>query len=90
MGKYTIEGFFRHKGRMEMNMPTIKKEGSKVYLEGVRKVSWDTGEMCEFASALVSAMQCLGERVPYYYVMGTSGVALFSRAISQACGRGCT
>jgi hypothetical protein len=53
----------------------IRKEGTKVYIEGVRKISWDTGEMCEFASALVSAMQCLGECIPYPYVMGTSGVA---------------
>jgi hypothetical protein len=60
---------------MEMSMPTVRKEGAKVYIEGVRKVSWDTGEMCEFASALVSAMQCLGGRIPYHYVMGTSGAA---------------
>jgi hypothetical protein len=56
-------------------MTTIKNEGRKVYIEDVRKVSWATGEMCEFASALVSAMICLGENVPYHYVMGTSGVA---------------
>ncbi len=56
-------------------MSIIKKEDGKVYIEGVRKVSWDTGEMCEFASALVSAMGCLGESIPYHYIMGTSGVA---------------
>ena len=56
-------------------MFTIKKENGKVYIEGVRKISWATGEMCEFASALVSAMTCLGESIPYHYVMGTSGVA---------------
>jgi len=56
-------------------MSTIKKEGTKVYIEGVRKIPWDTGEMCEFASALVSAMQCLGECIPYHYMMGTSGAA---------------
>ena len=56
-------------------MSTIKKEGAKVYLEGVHQVSWDTGEMCEFASALVSAMDCLGESIPYHYIMGASGVA---------------
>ena len=53
----------------------IKRTGGKVYIEGVRKISWDTGEMCEFASALVSALLCLGERIPYHYIMGTSGVA---------------
>jgi hypothetical protein len=31
--------------------------------------------MCEFASALVSALQCLGEDIAYHYVMGTSGAA---------------
>jgi hypothetical protein len=57
-----------------MIMSTIRKDG-QVYIEGVRKISWDTGEMCEFASALVSAMHCLGERIPYHYVLGTSGTA---------------
>lgn len=56
-------------------MSTVKTEGKKVYIEGVRKMSWDTGEMCEFASALMSAMLRLGEDVPYHYIMGTSGVA---------------
>ena len=55
-------------------MGTVRKE-RKVYIEGVRKVSWDTGEMCEFASSFVSAMNSLGEDIPYDYVMGTSGVA---------------
>jgi hypothetical protein len=53
----------------------IRRAGQKVYIEGVRRISWDTGEMCEFASALVSALQCLGEHVPYYFVMGASGAA---------------
>jgi hypothetical protein len=57
------------------HMSTVKKEGTKVYIEGVRKVSWDTGEMCEFASALTAAMGSLGEDVAYQYVMGTSGAA---------------
>lgn len=56
-------------------MSTVKTEGDKTYIEGVRRISWDTGEMCEFASALVSAMLCLGEDISYDYVMGTSGVA---------------
>lgn len=56
-------------------MSTVKTEGDKTYIEGVRRISWDTGEMCEFASALVSAMLCLGEDISYNYVMGTSGVA---------------
>ncbi len=56
-------------------MSTVKTDGKKVYIEGVRRMSWDTGEMCEFASALVSAMLSLGEPVPYEYIMGTSGVA---------------
>ena len=60
---------------MEAYINTIKNENGKVYIEGVRKVSWDTGEMCEFASSLVSALICLGEDIPYNYVMGTSGVS---------------
>ncbi len=42
----------------------------RVIIENVRKVSWDTGEMCEFASCLVSALQALGEEVAYDSVMG--------------------
>lgn len=56
-------------------MNTVKIEGTKVYIENVQKISWDTGEMCEFASALVSTLQCLGDKITYPYVMGTSGVA---------------
>ncbi|MCC6729884.1 MAG: hypothetical protein IT208_11165 [Chthonomonadales bacterium] len=56
-------------------MARVVREGAKVYIEGVRRVTWDTGEMCEFASALVSAMQALGEDVPYDLVMGASGAA---------------
>ncbi len=56
-------------------MRTLKRDNLKVFLPGVRRVSWDTGEMCEFASSFVSALECLGENIPYAYVMGTSGVA---------------
>jgi hypothetical protein len=56
-------------------IPTVKREGSKCYIEGVRKVAWDTGEMCEFASALVAAREVQGERVAYPFVLGTSGAA---------------
>jgi hypothetical protein len=60
---------------MEVSIATVKRDNEKVYIKDVRKVSWDTGEMCEFASSLVSAMNSLGEDIPYYYVMGMSGVA---------------
>lgn len=56
-------------------MGTVRRDKGKVYIEGVRKVSWNTGEMCEFASAFVSAMRSIGEDIPYDYVVGTSGVA---------------
>jgi len=54
---------------------TFIKTDHKVFIENVRKVSWDTGEMCEFASSFVSALQCLGEDIPYDFVMGVSGVS---------------
>jgi hypothetical protein len=53
----------------------IEKAGRKAYVENVRKVTWASGEMCEFASALISALGSLGENIPYDYVLGTSGVA---------------
>lgn len=56
-------------------MGTVREEQGKVFIEGVRKVSWDTGEMCEFASTLVSALESLGEHIPYHYILGTSGVS---------------
>jgi hypothetical protein len=60
---------------MEVSLRTVKRVDHKVYLPEVRKVSWGSGEMCEFTACLVSAMECLGEEVPYAFVMGTSGVA---------------
>jgi hypothetical protein len=60
---------------MEVIMPSIDRDNQKVYLPSVRKVSWDTGEMSEFNSCFVSAMQYLGEDLSYPFVMGTSGVA---------------
>jgi len=56
-------------------MSSLRRASNKVYIEGVRKVSWDTGEMCEFASSLTSALKYMGEDISYHYVMGTSGVA---------------
>lgn len=64
-------------------MATIRKVGNQVVLEGVRKISWETGEMCEFASSLVSTMDCLGESIPYHYVMGISGVAFRLHSILE-------
>jgi hypothetical protein len=59
----------------ESAVSTVKKENSKVYIEGVRQVSWGTGEMCEFASSLLSAICTLGGCAPYHYILGASGVA---------------
>jgi hypothetical protein len=56
-------------------MSIVRTEGRKVYIEGVRKVTWNSGEMCEFASSLQAALECLGEDVSYSTLMGTSGVA---------------
>jgi len=57
------------------SMDMVRNENGKVYIEGVRKVTWDSGEMCEFASALVAALASLGDETAYPYVMGVSGVA---------------
>ena len=59
-------------------MPTpisLKSEGNRTYLEGVRPLDWGTGENCEFASALTRTLDCVGEDVPYHYVLGVTGVA---------------
>lgn len=56
-------------------MSRVKTDGAKVYIDGVPRISWESGEMCEFASALTSALRCLGEAIPYHYVMGTCGAA---------------
>ena len=53
----------------------IRTQGTKVHLEGVKPMTWGTGEMCEFASALVRTLSCVGEDVPYHYVMGVTGAA---------------
>jgi hypothetical protein len=56
-------------------MSIVRREGGRAVIEGVRKLSWDTGEMCEFASALVAALEVLGTDVAYPFVVGTSGAA---------------
>ncbi len=56
-------------------MSNIIRNQGKVYIEGARRIAWDTGEMCEFASAFVSALETLNEKIPYSFVMGVSGVA---------------
>lgn len=56
-------------------MGTVTSESGRAVIEGVRRVTWKSGEMCEFASCLVSALGAIGEDVPYEYVTGTSGAA---------------
>ncbi len=56
-------------------MGLVKRENDKVFIENLRKISWDTGEMCEYASAMVSAFQSTGDQLPYPFVLGVSGVA---------------
>lgn len=58
-----------------METRTVRREGSRVYIEGAPRVTWDTGQMCEFASCLVSALDCLGRPVPYSDVMAACGAA---------------
>jgi len=54
---------------------SLKSEGDRAYLDGFRPMSWGTGEMCEFASALTRMLDCVGESVPYHYVLGVTGAA---------------
>ena len=66
----------RVEGAENMDTPVkVKTEGTKVYLEGVEPMTWGKGEMCEFAAALTRTLSCVGEEVPYHYVMGVTGVA---------------
>lgn len=53
----------------------VMRDGAKVYLEGLTPRFWSAGEMCEFASAFTCTLECVGEEVPYHYVMGVTGVA---------------
>ena len=53
----------------------VRTEDNRTYLEGVARLDWGTGEMCEFASALTRMLRCVGEEVPYHYLMGVTGVA---------------
>lgn len=56
-------------------MAVVREGEDRACIEGVRKISWHSGEACEFASSLVSAMGALGEEIPYSLVMGTTGAA---------------
>lgn len=53
----------------------IRAEGARTYLDGVRAMSWATGEMCEFVMALTRMLDCVGSDVAYHYPMGVTGVA---------------
>ncbi|MEW6752841.1 MAG: hypothetical protein AB1505_17955 [Candidatus Latescibacterota bacterium] len=56
-----------------MAVPT--RQGSRVYIEGVPRLTWASGEMSEFAAALRNVLQHRGDVVPYHFIMGTSGIA---------------
>jgi hypothetical protein len=56
-------------------MATVTREGDKVYIPGVRRLNWDTGEFCEFASALRAALEAAGADISYGQIMGLSGAA---------------
>ena len=56
-------------------MARVEKEGSKVYIPDVPRISWDTGEMCEFASAIIRSIGYLGNQLSYHSVMGFTGAA---------------
>lgn len=56
-------------------MNAVKRVGSKVYIEDVPRMSWDTGEMCEFASAFVRAARCIDVDVEYSFITGVTGAA---------------
>ena len=62
----------RSRGETPVN---VKTDGTKVCLAGVDPMDWGKGEMCEFAAALTRTLSCVGEEVPYHYVMGVTGVA---------------
>jgi hypothetical protein len=51
------------------------KENGKTYIPEIPRMSWETGEMCEFASAFVRAVRCLDDVVDYNFVTGVSGAA---------------
>ena len=53
----------------------VVTEGAKTYIEGIERLGWKRGEMCEFAMAFTRMLTCVGEQVPYPYVMGVTGVA---------------
>ena len=53
---------------------TVDNESRSV-IPNLPKMSWDSGEMCEFASAFTRAARCLGVNADYESVTGMSGAA---------------
>ena len=51
-----------HRG--EKMAAKVNREGSKVYIEGVPKISFGKGH-CTFAGTLVACMESMGEDIPY-------------------------
>ena len=56
-------------------MKQVIRIDKKVYIPDVPRMSWDTGEMCEFASAFVRAVSCLGHKAEYDLITGITGAA---------------
>ncbi|MHC4560564.1 MAG: hypothetical protein ACYS80_25065, partial [Planctomycetota bacterium] len=54
-------------------MATVKKEGSKVYIEGVRSLKWGEWRDCSYGGAVTVVMSTIGVDVTYEDVMGMSG-----------------
>ncbi|MCE5260164.1 MAG: hypothetical protein LLG44_14065, partial [Chloroflexi bacterium] len=56
-------------------MANVVREGAKTYIAGVRKVTWASGEMCEFASSLAAMLEALGEACSYDDLTCIAGAA---------------
>ena len=56
-------------------MAIVKRNGSRVVLEGVAKVGYGTGMYCQFPASFKSALEALGESVSYDTAMAVTGGA---------------
>ena len=53
----------------------VKREGGKVWIEGVPELHWGKGTECTYAGAVAAALAVTAHPVPYEDIVGFSGLA---------------
>jgi hypothetical protein len=67
---------------------TVKREGDRVWIDGVPAVGWQTGQVCTFCGALSAALAVTEQSWGYRDLMGVSALAFRFRWSNPDTGNG--